>query len=242
MSLIRASSLPEDERPGYCSTADAFDKYLMYALKYLLCLDYCYFPSNSTFKMDAKETLKAHVSQLVTLTDAQFEHLYAHFKPMSFTKGQEIIAAGDLVDSEYFVLSGCLKSFFIDDDRKMYVLQFAMKNWWTSDYDALYNQSKAAVHIDCVLDADVLRLTNQDREKVCKEIHEIERFFRLRTNRGYVASQKRLLSVMTDDARERYEALIRQYPELYKLLPKTLIAAYLGVSRETLSRLYNDEK
>jgi CRP-like cAMP-binding protein len=85
----------------------------------------------------------------------------------------------------------------------------------------------------------VLSLNSADREKLCSEIHQVERFFRWRTNRGYVASQKRLLSLMNNDAKTRYEELMKLYPQLYELVPKHLIAAYLGVSRETLSRLYN---
>ncbi|HEV3224803.1 MAG TPA: Crp/Fnr family transcriptional regulator, partial [Puia sp.] len=64
-------------------------------------------------------------------------------------------------------------------------------------------------------------------------------FFRWRTNRGYVAAQRRLLSLMNNDAKKRYEELMAQYPALYNMVPKLLIAAYLGVSRETLSRLNN---
>jgi CRP-like cAMP-binding protein len=192
--------------------------------------------------MTPKDILKAHLSPLATLTESQFDYCFSHFEPLSFQKGQTLITAGDRVESEYFVISGCLKSFYINEEMKMFILQFAMKNWWTSDYAALYSQSPATIHVDCVLDAEVLRLSNENREKLCQEIHSIEHFFRWRTNKGYVASQKRLLSVMNNNVRSRYEELIRQYPDLYNLLPKTLIAAYLGVSRETLSRLYNDEK
>jgi len=70
----------------------------------------------------------------------------------------------------------------------------------------------------------------------------VEHFFRWRTNKGYVAAQKRLLSFMNNDAKTRYEELMRLYPQLYSLDPKHLIAAYLGISRETLSRLYNAQK
>jgi CRP-like cAMP-binding protein len=192
--------------------------------------------------MTAKEILKSHISQLTALTQAQLDYYFSHFEPLSFQKGQTLITAGDQVHAEYFVTSGCLKSFYINEDMKMFILQFAMKNWWASDYAALYNQTPATIHVDCVLDATVLSLTNENREKLCKEIHEVEHFFRLRTNKGYVASQKRLLSTMNNNVKSRYEELIRQYPDLYNLLPKNLIAAYLGVSRETLSRLYNDEK
>jgi CRP-like cAMP-binding protein len=176
------------------------------------------------------------------LTNEQFAYVLTHFKPQSFKKGQALITAGDKVDQEYFVLSGCLKSFYINDDLKMFILQFAMPTWWTSDFNALYTGSKATINVDCITDAEVLCLTNADREKLCSELHPMEHFFRWRTNKGYVASQKRLLSLMNNDAKSRYEELLQQYPQLYNIVPKNLIAAYLGVSRETLSRLYSHDK
>ena len=189
--------------------------------------------------MEAKETLKAHVLQLTSLTDDQFDYFFSHFKRLSFKKGQSVITAGDKVDCEYFVISGCLKSFFISDDLKMFILQFAMPTWWASDYNALYSETKATINLDCITDADVLCISNSDREKLCDELKNIERFFRWRTNKGYVATQKRLLSFMNNNVKYRYEELLKLYPELYNLVPKNLIAAYLGVSRETLSRLYH---
>jgi len=192
--------------------------------------------------MDPKETLKAHILKTATLTDKEFDYLFSHFKLQSFKKGQAIISEGDRVDHEYFVISGCLKAFFINDEIKMYILQFAMPTWWTSDYGALYNHSRATISVDCISDAEVLCLSNDDREKICSEIHQAEHFFRWRTNRGYLASQKRLLSFMNNDTKARYEELLAMYPQLYNLVPKHLIAAYLGVSRETLSRLYNAQK
>ncbi|MFD0750062.1 Crp/Fnr family transcriptional regulator [Mucilaginibacter calamicampi] len=192
--------------------------------------------------MQAAEILKQHLSKTITLTDEQFDYVLAHFKPRSFKKGQALITAGDKVDQEYFVLSGCLKSFYINDDLKMFILQFAMPTWWTSDFNALYTGSKATINVDCISDAEVLCLSNSDREKLCAELHPMEHFFRWRTNKGYVASQKRLLSLMNNDAKSRYEELLKMYPQLYNIVPKNLIAAYLGVSRETLSRLYTHEK
>jgi CRP-like cAMP-binding protein len=188
--------------------------------------------------MDKREVLKQHIGKFVTLSDEQFDYFLSLFKEHVYKKGQVVIAQGDKVDREYFVLSGCLKAFYINDEVKMYILQFAMPTWWTSDYSALYNKTSASINLDCVTDAEVLSLSNADREKICSEIHAIEHFFRWRTNRGYVASQRRLLSFMNSDARSRYEELMKMYPELYNIVPKHLIAAYLGVSRETLSRLY----
>ena len=187
--------------------------------------------------MESQKILKTHIAKIVTLTDEQFDCFFSHFKKKSFHKGQAIITEGDLVDCEYFVISGCLKSFFINDDQKMFILQFAMPTWWASDYNALYNNTKATINVDCITDAEVLCLTNDDREKLCAELHNVEHFFRWRTNKGYVATQKRLLSFMNNNVKYRYEELLKLYPELYNIVPKNLIAAYLGVSRETLSRL-----
>jgi len=192
--------------------------------------------------MEPKEILKQHIAKTASLTDEQFEYFFSHFKPKSYKKGQVIIGAGEKVEQEYFVISGCLKAFFINDELKMYILQFAMPTWWTSDYGALYNQTSATISVDCINDAEVFCLSNHDREKICSELHQAEHFFRWRTNRGYLASQKRLLSFMNNDTRIRYEELMALYPQLYNLVPKHLIAAYLGVSRETLSRLYHAHK
>lgn len=192
--------------------------------------------------MDAKSLLKEHVSKIISLTDEQFEYFFSHFKTETFKKGQTVISEGQNVDKEYFVISGCLKSFYVNDEVKMYILQFAMPTWWASDYAALYNKTKATINVDCISDVEILSLSNDDREKLCREIHKVEHFFRWRTNRGYVASQKRLLSFMNNDTKTRYEELLALYPALYNAVPKHLIAAYLGVSRETLSRLYNASK
>ncbi|WP_417368437.1 Crp/Fnr family transcriptional regulator [Flavobacterium beibuense] len=189
--------------------------------------------------MDTKKILKDHVATIISLTDDEYDYFYSHFKLQSFKKGQVIISEGDDVENEYFVLDGCLKSFYVNPELKMFILQFAMPTWWASDYNALYANTKASLTIDCITDAEVLSLSNENREKLCRESHQAEYFFRWRTNKGYVASQKRLLSFMNNDTRHRYEELLAMYPELYNLVPKHLIAAYLGVSRETLSRLYN---
>lgn len=186
--------------------------------------------------MDAREKLKQHIASYKALTDEQFEYVFSHFKLQSYKKGQSLIEPGQKVDYEYFVIDGCLKTFFMNDDEKMFILQFAMSTWWASDYSALYSKNKATVHVDCIKDTQVLAISGEDREKICAEIQAMETFFRWRTNKGYVALQKRLLSVTNNNVQQRYEELLKQYPELYSMVPKHLIAAYLGVSRETVSR------
>ncbi|WP_315815058.1 cyclic nucleotide-binding domain-containing protein [Paraflavitalea speifideaquila] len=140
--------------------------------------------------MQAADILQAHIAKTISLSKEQFGYFFSHFSQQSFKKGQAIVSEGDKVEHEYFVLEGCLKSFFINDEVKMFILQFAMPTWWASDYNALYNGHRATVQVDCITNAEVLRLSNSDREKLCREIPEVGYFFRWRTNKGYVALQK----------------------------------------------------
>src|SRR5690242_162193 len=84
--------------------------------------------------VNAKEILRAHISKTINLSDSEFDRFFSHFTPKSFKKGEVLISEGDKVEHEYFVLDGCLKSFYISDEVKMFILQFAMSTWWTTDY------------------------------------------------------------------------------------------------------------
>jgi CRP-like cAMP-binding protein len=189
--------------------------------------------------MDPKQLLKGHIAKTTKLSDDEFDEFFNCFRPASYKKGAYMITAGDRIDCDYFVLSGCIKTFYINDNLKMFVLQFAMPGYWASDYSALYSGSKATINIGCITDTEVLCLSNKDRENACKKFHQVEHFFRARMTNEYVASQKRLLSTMNNDVKYRYEEMKTLFPDLYNIVPKRLIAAYLGVSRETLYRLHN---
>jgi CRP-like cAMP-binding protein len=104
--------------------------------------------------MDKREVLKQHIGKFVTIGDDQLDYFVSYFQEHTYKKRQVIIGEGDRVDKEYFVLSGCLKAFYINDETKMYILKFAMPTWWTSDYSALYNSTRASINIDCITDAE----------------------------------------------------------------------------------------
>jgi CRP-like cAMP-binding protein len=187
----------------------------------------------------ARRMLREHISEVAPLNDEQFDYFFSRLRHERYKKGQTIIREGDRVRCEYFVLDGYLKSFYINEGTRMFVLQFAMAASWISDYNALYDGTRATANLDCITDVEVLCLSREDKEELCNEIGQLQLFFRWRINRDYVAAQKRLLSFMSNNTRYRYEELIAQYPQLHNVVPKHLIAAYLGVSRETISRLYH---
>ena len=189
-----------------------------------------------------KELLRAHFEKSIPLTDTEFEYIFDHFVYRKILKHQFLIHQGDHVSNEYFVLKGCLKSFMVDSDGKTHILQFALPDWWITDYYALYSGTPSSLYIDSVDGAEVLSITAERKDKLCAEMHKIEHFFRKKTSWGYVALQQRILGLLNSNAKDRYEQLLKQYPDLFKIVPKQLLASFLGVTRETLSRLYKPPK
>ena len=183
------------------------------------------------------QKLRQHIEQLVSLTDDEFDVVLAHFTVKKLKKHQFLIQEGDPVAHDFWVVKGLLKAYHAGADGKEHILQFAMEDWWVTDYQAYFGKSKATLSVDCLEETEVLCLSLENRDKICAGLHKIEHFFRKKSNTGYIALQRRILSLLNTNAKERYEQFLAQYPSLPQRIPNALIASYLGVSRETLSRL-----
>lgn len=181
--------------------------------------------------------LREHIEKVVPLTDGEFAFIQSHFIPKSFKKHDFLFQEGENVEYVYFVLSGLLKLIYNDTDGKEHIAAFAMEDWWESDYYAFYNQAKATMALQCMEDTQVLCITLSNYRKLCNGLHKIEHFLLQKANASHIAGQQRILSFLTSNAKERYEKLLKKYPSLIQRVPKTQLASYLGVSRETLSRL-----
>ena len=184
-----------------------------------------------------EETLRKQIEKLVKLTDDEFQFVLSHFSAKAFKKHQYVLQAGNPAPNDHFVIKGLLKSFYLDETGKSHILQFAMEDWWISDPQAYHNHVAATLNIDCLEDTQVYVISLDNREKLCADSRKMEYFFRKKTQAGYIALQKRIQSLMSQSAKERYEQFLQMYPQLSQRLPKTLIASYLGISRETLSRI-----
>ncbi|GAB2676050.1 Crp/Fnr family transcriptional regulator [Flavihumibacter cheonanensis] len=180
---------------------------------------------------------REHIERITPLTDTEFDYIYGHLKTKKLKKHQFLVQEGDRVINDHFVIKGCLKAYLTDNKGKEHILQFAMEDWWISDYQALIKETPATLTIDCIEDCELLTLSLHNREKLCSEMHKIEHFFRQKLTNGYVGLQQRILSMLNNTAKERYDMLLASNPALFQRVPKQLIASYLGVTRETLSRL-----
>lgn len=184
-----------------------------------------------------KDKLRAHIEQRVPLTDEEFAVVLAHFTLKQFRKHQFLIQEGQSVKYCYYVASGLLKLVYTDQAAKQHIVSFAMEDWWEGDFQAFFTQSTATLSVECLEDTVVFGLSLDNFYKLCTQLPKFERFLLKLFIESSVAGQQRILSFMTNQAKDRYEQLLEQYPSLAQRVPKSLLASYLGVSRETLSRL-----
>lgn len=181
--------------------------------------------------------LRKHIEKIIPLTDDEYAFVISHFTSKKFKKHQYLIQEGDAVKYSYFVISGLLKLVFTDAKAKQHIVSFAMEDWWESDYYAYFTETNATMSLECLEDTEVLCCTLEDYKKLCQGLQKMERFFLDKATFGFLGSQRRIISWQTSNSKERYEQLLKQHPTLFQRVSKSLIASYLGVSRETLSRL-----
>ncbi|WP_299363147.1 Crp/Fnr family transcriptional regulator [Winogradskyella sp.] len=173
----------------------------------------------------------------LVFTDDEIKIIESVFHKVVVKKGDILLSPGDIVDSHYYILDGCLRTFHIDSQGKEYTVQFGIKDWWISDYTAFFSGDKAIMTVEAIEDSVIYRISRQDKEFLYDQIPRIDRFFRIKLERAFAAFQKRILAGISQTATERYLHFMATYPEIGKFLKNYHIASYLGITTESLSRI-----
>ena len=152
-------------------------------------------------------------------------------------KGEIVLSDNSIKKEHIFVASGCLRSFYKTENGKEHTIQFAIKNWWISDYITLYTNNKSVVSIESVTHSKILVIDNSKVEEFYNEYPQFETFQRKNFEKRIAALQNRVLSLLTLTAPEKYSQFIKYYAEFEKIIPNYQIASYLGITPQSLSRI-----
>jgi CRP-like cAMP-binding protein len=183
------------------------------------------------------QLLLSYINQLTPLTKEEEEIILSKFRLRKFLKGQFVVQNGDVCQYENFVVSGCLKTFYIDENGQEHVISFAVENWWTADLGSFITQTPAELNVQCLENSQLAQIHYNELQKLYLEIPKMERFFRLIIQNAFVAAQKRTISNFSLSARERYLQFRQRYPNIEQRVPQYLIASYLGITKEFLSKI-----
>jgi CRP-like cAMP-binding protein len=178
-----------------------------------------------------------YISKYIQLTQEESDLFLSRLRLGKYLKGQYLVQNGNICKYESFVLKGCLKTFYIDNEGVEHIVMFAIENWWTADLGSFLTQTPAAYNVQCLENCELAQITLQHLEELYISIPKLERFFRIIIQKAYVASQQRIINNFSLPAKERYELFRNQYPDIDQRVPQYMIASYLGITKEFLSKI-----
>lgn len=178
-----------------------------------------------------------HISNNISLTPSEEEEFTGLLFVERISKGDYLVKPGAMVTSEYYVVKGCLKAFYLDEAGQEHIIQFAIEDWWISDFEAFFSGNAAKLHVQAIEDSLLLGLEKSTLEALYERIPKFERFFRIKTTSAFVALRARVLSTLQKTGKQRYLEFCNTYPMIEKRVPNYHIANYLGLKPESLSRI-----
>jgi CRP-like cAMP-binding protein len=183
------------------------------------------------------DLLYKKISAIVTIDETQFNSFKRVFVARKLRKRQYFLQEGDVSKYQAFVEKGLLRSYTIDEKGTEHILQFASEGWWIADLSSYLTNEPSILNIDALEDVELLQITKPSWEQAMKEMPILEHYFRIIIQNHLVATQKRLLQSLAETAEEKYKRFLITYPDCAQRLPQHQIASYLGITRETLSRI-----
>jgi len=184
-------------------------------------------------------TLKSNIEKTINqkLSDDDFDQFSKLLFEKRLDKKALLLEEGNICNYVYFVEEGSSYSYITDEKGDKHAIQFALEGYWISDLYSFYSGRKAIYSIETLEPVKVLMLNKESFEKACCTIPLIDRFFRILIQNAYVALQYRIAKTNSEDAEHRYEEFAKMYPAFVQRIPQYLIASYLGIKPQSLSRI-----
>ena len=182
-------------------------------------------------------SLLNYISRYIDLSNAEEELLIKKVQPRRYLKDQYIVQHGNVCTTANFIISGCTKTFYADKEGQEHIILISIEDWWTSDLGSFITQTPADFNVQCIENTLLIQFTYDALQELYDEIPKFDRLFRKISERAFVASQKRLIRNFSLSAKERYLIFKNTYPEIENRVPQYMIASYLGITKEFLSKI-----
>ncbi|EIA10537.1 Crp/Fnr family transcriptional regulator [Flavobacterium frigoris] len=183
------------------------------------------------------EQLAKSIGEKVALTTEEFELCKTFFIPKKIRKKQTLLLEGDICTYNAFIEKGVLRSYTIDDKGNEHIVQFGFEGWWVTDLSSYLTGANSIYTIEAIEDSELLLLTASAREELMIQLPAFERYQRLLLQNAYIALQTRINSALNETAEEKYLKLTASYTNIIARVPQHMVASYLGLTPETLSRV-----
>ncbi len=187
--------------------------------------------------MDKYEAILANLERFVPLTEADKSQFIAIVRTTRVKRKQFIVQPNFVCGHQTYVQQGAFRSYFVNSEGVEHTIQFAIEDWFISDFNSYINQVPASLYVEALEDSIVQQIAYEDVEQLCNSNPKFERYFRLVAQRSFAFSQRRVLSNLGKTAEERYVEFLNLYPAIVQRVPQYALASYLGMSPEFLSKI-----
>src|SRR5262245_19333298 len=181
--------------------------------------------------------LRAYLEARASFSDGDFETVHAAFLFKRLSAGDFLQRAGDVTRYAAFVARGCLRNYVIDAKGKEHIVQFAPETWWLADANSLNTGAPSLFFIDAIEDSELLLIDGPAHQNLVDHVHGYASAFRAGLQRHAAAKDQRIVSALSASAEERYLEFLSVYPSIALRVPQSMLASYLGMTPETVSRI-----
>jgi len=175
-----------------------------------------------------------------SLTEAEFSRFLSVFIQKSFDRKSLLTEEGSTCRYVYFILSGSACSYYVNEEGEKHAIQFALEGYWITDHYSFFSGRPGLYTIETLEPAELLMINRESFEALCQSSHQFEHFFRILIQNAFMALQYRLAKTNAEEAENRYVEFAKSYPAFVQRIPQYLIASYLGIKPQSLSRIRKD--
>lgn len=177
------------------------------------------------------------VASMIHLSDEEYRIFHSLLRFKRIRKRALLLTEGDICNFDAFILKGCLRNFYLNEDGHEINLSFAVESGWITDPQSFGEQTPSEMCIEALEESELLLLDYRSRNELLERVPKFERFFRLLLQRTLATLQSRWRASVSHSAEQRYNTFIDTYPHIAQRVTQTQIAKYIGVSPEFLSKL-----
>lgn len=178
-----------------------------------------------------------HIEKFVQISSDEFEEIKKFFDTKEVDRKENLLVEGQICRHHYFVLTGLLRKFYINEKGIEQTTEFAIETWWLTDNFAYERNVSTEFYIQAVEKSLVLYITQEKQEKLLEKFPVMERYFRFVYQRAFAAAQKRIKFLFSFSKEEFYFQAVKNHPDFVQRVPQYLIASYLGFTPEYLSEI-----
>ncbi len=183
-----------------------------------------------------------YIKNYVPLSPTEIDLFQSYLEPKTLNKKEFLLKEGQICKSRYFITKGCVRLYYIDQKANEQIIHFGIRNWWITDYDSLINRLPSKLYIQAIEHTEVIELPLEKFEELCAKLPKIEQLFRKIMEKTYIASQRRIQYMFSLSGEELFNHFISANPIFTQSVPQYMIASYLGMTPEFVSKVRSKRK